>query len=263
MKKNEKKYLTIVISLVLLVEAMSIFYSLTISKRIDSHLETAVLKELPEIMGTKSQAFHQKAIEPLKKFFADKKEILELELMGTVIGNIKNPVAYIKDLKTGKVGTYKLGHLIREARIIEITLGKVVFDREGEKEVLLANSRIKSKNKSVLALVEVSPGSIEVNKRALLQDVASVYKSLGSVKIKPHYEAGVVRGVMIEGLDEGNIVQVAGINNNDIILTINNQKIDSYQKALLVAHKIKNQSEIKLNLLRNGELKRLTYHMSN
>lgn len=262
MGRKEKRYLIIIIGLVLLVEAISIFFSLTISKRIDTRLGTAILKELPEITEVTPSAFHQRAIEPLKRFFADKKETLELELMGTVIGNIKNPVAYIKDLKTGKVGTYKLGHLIREARIIEITLGKVVFDREGEKEVLLANSRLKSKNKSALALVEVSPGLIEVNKRVLLQDAFSVYKSLASVKMKPHYEAGVVRGVMIEGLEEGNIVKAAGISNNDVILTINNQKIDSYQKALLVAHKIKNQPEIKLNLLRNGEFKRLTYRVS-
>jgi type II secretory pathway component PulC len=262
MGRKEKRYLIIIVGLVLLVEAVSIFFSLTISKRIDTRLGVAVLKRLPEIAEVKTKAFSQRAIEPLKILFADKKEDLQLELMGTVIGNIKNPIAYIKDLKTGKVGSYKLGHLIREARIIEITLGKVVFDREGEKEVLLANSRLKSKNKSALALVEVSPGLIEVNKRALMQDALSVYKSFGSIKIKPHYEAGVVRGVMVEGMDEGNIVQAAGISNNDVILTINNQKIDSYQKALLVAHKIKNQSEIKLNLLRNGEFKRLTYHVS-
>ena len=53
---------------------------------------------------------------------------MELELLGTAVGNIKDPIAFIKDTRVGKQGIYRLGSQIKGAQVIKIALGEVVLD---------------------------------------------------------------------------------------------------------------------------------------
>ena len=62
----------------------------------------------------------------------------------------------------------------------------------------------------------------------------------------------------------GNIKDpIAFIKDQDVVTSVNNQKIDSYQKALQVFAKAKNYPEIKVSLLRNGEIRNLNYRFDN
>ena len=191
-------------------------------------------------------------------------EELELELLGTALGNIKDPIAFIKDLKTSKQGVYRLGNLIQDAQIVKIDMGEVVFEREGQLEILRLSSRgrawCKIKQES-LPILSISGNQIVVSKSGALKKAADIYKTLHKIKVKPHYQSDEVVGLMVDGIDQGSIIEQAGIRNKDIINTVNNQKIDSYQKALQVFNKARNQEEITVSLLRDGQKKLLCYRI--
>jgi len=104
---------------------------------------------------------------------------------------------------------------------------------------------------------------IIISKNNLLSQSAEIYKSLLSIKVEPHYEAQKVVGMQVNGIPENSVITTTGIKNQDIVKSVNNQRIDSYQKALQVFSKVKNQPEIKVSLLRDGQPLNLFYRIAN
>lgn len=193
-------------------------------------------------------------------------EDLQLELLGTALSNIKDPIAFIKDLRLGKQGAYRLGSIIRKAKVIKITMGAVVLDVNGKSQILSLSRRgiTWAKIDGVTpAIISVSQDKIVVSKKGLISEANNILNNLPKLKIRPYYEANKISGMMVEGIADDSIIAAAGIRNKDIVKTVNNQKIDSYQKALQVFTKAKNQSEISVSLLRGGLIQNLRYHITN
>ena len=189
---------------------------------------------------------------------------LELELLGTAVGNIKDPIAFIKDLRVGKQGIYRLGSQIKGAQVIKIALGEVVLDVNGRKEILKLSRRALSWNsdsQGQTAIISISADQVTVSRKGLFNQARNILNVLPELKFKPYYEANKVSGLMIEGIAQDSIIAAAGIQNKDVVRTVNNQRINTYQKALQVLSKARNQSEINVDLLREGKVKSLRYRV--
>ncbi|MDO8748650.1 MAG: PDZ domain-containing protein [Candidatus Omnitrophota bacterium] len=189
---------------------------------------------------------------------------LELELLGTAVGNTKDPIAFIKDLRVGKQGIYRLGSQIKGAQVIKIALGEVVLDVNGRKEILRLSRRALSWNsdsQGQAAIISVSADQVTVSRKGLFNQARNILNVLPALKFKPYYEANKVSGLMIEGIAQDSIIAAAGIQNKDVVRTVNNQKINTYQKALQVLSKVRNQSEINVDVLREGKVKNLRYRV--
>jgi type II secretory pathway component PulC len=190
----------------------------------------------------------------------------ELELLGTAVGNTKDPIAFIKDLTTGKQGIRRIGSVIGDARIIEITFGEVILDVKGKRESLRLSKRALSWAKAeeeTGAIISMSAGEVIVSRKGIRDEMDTIMNTLPQLRVKPYYEAGGVSGLMIEGVARDSIIAAAGIKNKDVVRAVNNQKIDSYQKALQVLYKAKGQSEINIDLLRDGQAANLCYRITN
>ena len=187
---------------------------------------------------------------------------LNLELVGTAIGNLKDPSAFIKDLKSGRQGIYKLGSTVREAKVVKIAMGRVVLDVNGKEQTLTMNrksSALTALSDSTLSLITVLGDQMIVNKGRLFSESGRILKDLKQVKVSPYYDAKKVAGLRVEGVAPDSIIAAAGIQNKDVVTMVNSQKIDSYQKALQVLNKAKGQAEIKVSVLRGGEPQLLCY----
>jgi type II secretion system protein C len=224
--------------------------------------------EIMQASGLKLQAPSSKlqAKEEFATFDTVKEEELQLELLGTAISNIKDPIAFIKDLKLNKQGIYRLGSVIRDARVISIVMGEIILDIKGKRQTLRLSKRAiawAKHNENNPLIISASSGRVVVSRKGLIAEAGNILNALPKLKIKPYYEADKVSGMMVEGIAKDSIIAAAGIRNKDIVKTVNNQKIDSYQKALQVLAKVKNQPEIKVNLLREGQIKDLCYYIAN
>jgi type II secretion system protein C len=224
--------------------------------------------EIMQVSGFRLQAsgLRPQAKEEVATFDTVKEEELQLELLGTAISNIKDPIAFIKDLKLNKQGIYRLGSVIRDARVISIVMGEVVLDVKGKRQTLRLSKRAiawAKHNEDNPVIISASSGRIVVSRKGLMAEAGNILNTLPKLKIKPYYEADKVSGMMVEGIAKDSLIAAAGIRNKDVVKTVNNQKIDSYQKALQVLAKAKNQPEIKVNLLREGQIKDLCYYIAN
>jgi len=187
---------------------------------------------------------------------------LNLELVGTAIGNLKDPSAFIKDLKSGRQGIYKLGSTVQEAKVVKIAMGRVVLDVNGREQILTIarkSTAAAELSDSALSLITVLGDQMTVNKNRLFSESGRILKDLKQVKVSPYYDAKKVAGLRVEGVAPDSIVAAAGIQDKDVVTMVNSQKIDSYQKALQVLNKARTQSEIKVSVLRGGEPQLLCY----
>jgi type II secretion system protein C len=66
------------------------------------------------------------------------KPAANLKLVGTVVGAPERTYAVIEDLGTKRQDLYRLGDLVREAKVVEVTRNRVVLDHRGRQEELLS-----------------------------------------------------------------------------------------------------------------------------
>jgi general secretion pathway protein C len=66
------------------------------------------------------------------------KPAANLKLVGTVVGNGDHTYAVIEDLSTKRQDLYRLGDMVRDARVVEVTRNRVVLDNRGRHEELLS-----------------------------------------------------------------------------------------------------------------------------
>ena len=191
-----------------------------------------------------------------------KEEELKLELLGTAIGNTKDPIAFIKDLETSKQGIYRLGSIVKGAEVIKIVLGEVVLNKDGKQETLKMSKRGRAWARlDSSTIISKSNDIFTVSRGGLLNEAQTILNTLPALKFKPYFEGKKATGLMVDGIAEGSIVKEAGIQNKDVIKTVNGQAINSYQQALQVASKMRNQSEIKVSILRDGKLQNLSFQI--
>lgn len=187
-----------------------------------------------------------------------------LELIGTAIGNTKDPSAFIKDLDSGKQSIYKMGSRIREAKVVKIALGRVVLDINGQEQILTLSARGKAwahLEDTGKALISFSGDQILVNRSGLASESGKILKDFKRVKVSPYYDSNSVAGLKVEGVAPDSIMAAAGIHDKDVVTMVNSQKIDSYQKALQVLNKARGQNEIKVSVLRDGQPQLLSYKL--
>lgn len=79
------------------------------------------------------------------------------------------------------------------------------------------------------------------------------------IRLIPFVEDGRTRGFRFDWIAEGSLFQRMGINVGDILVSINNQPINSGEDAFRILQIIRNERSFKIAILRNGQPVELTY----
>jgi type II secretion system protein C len=66
------------------------------------------------------------------------KPAINLKLVGTVVGPPERTYAVIEDLNSKRQDLYRVGDLVREAKVLEVTRNRVVLDNRGRREELFS-----------------------------------------------------------------------------------------------------------------------------
>ncbi len=184
-----------------------------------------------------------------------RKPPLNLRLLGTILG--EPAIAHIEDLASKKEGSYKVGDIISGAKIVEIQLGKVILERDGQRELLVFVYGGKER-----AITEISPTERIVSKKGVLKEIGyDINKTLTMAKVTPRFNfmSRKFSGFKIDDIQKGSIAERAGLENGDVVEIVNGQKLSSPQKAIQIFRKVRKQSRVDLDLLRKNRLVRLKY----
>jgi type II secretion system protein C len=198
-------------------------------------------------------------------------EELGLALFGTISGNPSVARAIIKDLNTGVFDIYGMGQEVAGARIEGIYKDAVIFVLNGERKILRFNApssvgsnsnnaklpsygTVYEKGETVGAGLEDKRTSVDIQTR-----IGRVRAMLQEAVVEPYIANGRIEGLMITGLEDIQGAEEFGLKDGDILRAVNGHRLTSKQKAYQVLKKARSQAIIDLELLRGGEIKRLSY----
>lgn len=103
---------------------------------------------------------------------------------------------------------------------------------------------------------------VELDKNAFVQELYVNYADLVT-KVKPELYRdanGKVAGITAADISDVPLARQLGLENGDILQTVNNEQIDSEQKILEMVQKYQNSNAFRIGIMRNGKQKIITYN---
>ena len=190
---------------------------------------------------------------------------LKLKLVGTIVDKEnKFSRAIIEDPATGKQSLYHVGEKVKNGCIKKIAPFYVIISTIKGDEVLVMDvedSKKESifdshKGKAETTLVSKKLFGMASNNMDGMDDV------IKDVIIRPYFRRGKILGFKITQIKPGSVFHKLGLKNGDILLSINDEKLDDPEKLLYVYDYLKNFNEITLKVQRHGKQKIINYHVN-
>jgi general secretion pathway protein C len=223
----------------------------------------------PPILGKPVEVGTGPAPEP-----ALQRTSLPLKLLAVMFapppGDPRWSVAVIRDIDEKSVGPYSIGSKIREALISDIEEARVYLEVSGRKEYLdlLDKGPSPSPAAAVIApapttdpvMAELDRGIKKIgehNYEVQRQTVDSLLGNMSllsrSARIVPEIRDGKAAGFRLFSVRPDGPFGKIGLQNGDVISSINGLEMTSPDKALEVYTKLKSASHLSVGLERNGQ----------
>lgn len=106
------------------------------------------------------------------------------------------------------------------------------------------------------------PQEVELDKAAFVQELYVNYADLVT-KVKPELYRdanGKVAGITAADISEVPLAKQLGLENGDVLQTVNNEQIDSEQKVMEMVQKYQDAGSFRIGVMRNGKQKIITYN---
>lgn len=207
---------------------------------------------------------------------------LNLQLVGTTASKPKDPAAsaIIVNLDNQAAsGTFLVGQPV----IHDETAGDVLLLEVYPTEVLLLNKRTTPESREILKMETAVPGAtpgggtqtaanqpadagsnrITINREEFVQDLYTNYAELVTT-IRPEYyrdAQGNVVGLTAQNIAQVPLAQKLGLQDGDVLQSINNESIDSEQKVMELFQRYRDSSAFRIGILRNGVPQVITYRL--
>ena len=211
---------------------------------------------------------HQPSALPIQNNISLEKEILpplQITLHGTIISDnpLENKVL-IENTRTKEEKDYIIGDIIEDAQIIFINKYKVTFIRSnGQEESIYLNKLLKIEEESIAntnwkKVIQINENNIRVINLDLfnykIKSLTSFIDQLGLITI---FEKNIHIGCIIQNTGEGSLTEALGLEQNDIIISINDIPVnETYTRMkiyqLILDNKINPFFLISVNIKRDG-----------
>jgi general secretion pathway protein C len=193
------------------------------------------------------------------------KSNLPLQLVGTMVLN--NPswsLALITGDSNSKSNSYMKNDIIlSSAVIVRIVRNKVYLRNNGRLEYIEVQGEepafVAEKGSGDVSIADSGEGKFTVNKRELNSAFQDLSKILTQARVVPHFKDGKTVGFRIFAIQPNSIYQKLGLKNNDIIARVNGVLIDDPTKGLQLFNALKTESNIKLDIEREGAKQSFSY----
>jgi general secretion pathway protein C len=189
--------------------------------------------------------------------------INNIQLIGTAIG-FKNLAIIKLDSKTHIVSQ---GQNINGIKILNIGRDFILVESDGKTEKITFKTKAQQttpNNKQPLNLPPLDKvlSNNTIPKSEIEKLTADPGVMLTQIRLIPVVENGQTKGFRFDWIQEGSLFQKMGIQVGDILVAINNQKINSGEDAFRILQMLRNESSIKVTILRNGQLMDMSYFIN-
>ncbi len=192
---------------------------------------------------------------------------LPLDLLGTIAGKNGRGYAIIEERDRKKQGLFKVGDTVAGATIKEVRRNAVVLNAGSRDELLEVRS---APRESLAATGETVPQRAPIGRTPGLPErqvpslsapsgqfenpgLKEVRDLLAEGQAKPHFNSGKMEGFYINKVKEGSYLKKAGLEDGDIVQSVNNRKIENPNDLVWIQKSISNAADrVSLQVNRKG-----------
>ncbi|HMB14948.1 MAG TPA: type II secretion system protein GspC [Pelovirga sp.] len=110
-------------------------------------------------------------------------------------------------------------------------------------------------------VVDLGEGRFRVDRGMVDSARGNMGALLQSARMIPHMENGQTTGFRLVGMQRGSLLEQLGLRLGDVVVEINQVKLDSPEKALQIFQQVREANNISLGLIRNGEPQTFEYSL--
>jgi general secretion pathway protein C len=196
-------------------------------------------------------------------------EALGIALIGTVTGSPSVARAIVRERRTKATTVYKIGDRVNGAILEGVSRDSVVFLYQGREQVL-RHPHDKTPSMPQTGTLSESPDGAGPAAPVVAQspliaqarsDTDSIQEFLDKATITPVLVDGQVQGLRITGLDRLPAARFLGLEEGDVICTVNGQGLTNPRKAFQIFKKAKAQEGLQIELIRKGRPQTLSFDL--
>ncbi|MEE9912934.1 MAG: PDZ domain-containing protein [Deltaproteobacteria bacterium] len=184
-------------------------------------------------------------------------EYTAFDLKGTIAVDQSVGFAIVEEKGKGKQKLYRIGEMIGSAKLVRITRNTAVL-KGGEQEYVM---KIKDTAEGAPAgRSGRGPGSgIAISRQEVTQSLGDLKSIMSQAVVRPFFSGGVQQGFVISNIAPGSLYQKLGLVNGDIVLDVNQKKLESADDILQLVNVMQAGGSISVNLMRNGQKETINY----
>lgn len=219
------------------------------------------------------------------------KPSIQATLLGTMAGPSKYAFAIVQ--VGGKTEVVRIGEKIaNQAEVLEIQRGKVKIKDNGQeawlnlydKEVdvpslakppappvpveppqplalMPDNPAVAVPGGPDLQVVQVGENAYNIDRTSFEAATSNLGPLLTQARVVPNFKNGVIDGYKVFAIKPDSLYQKIGLQNGDVIHSINGVKIDSPEKALQLFQSLRTERTFNIDLSRNNEPMTFNYNL--
>jgi general secretion pathway protein C len=180
------------------------------------------------------------------------------DLKGTIAGSSSFGYIFIEEHGSNKQKLYKLGDMIGSSKLVKITRNTATL-RSGGKDTTV---KVKASIEGQLLPDSPDKGASQkmtLSKKAVSDNLAKLDDIMKQAVFRPYMNKGVNDGFIISNIVPGSIYEKMGLREGDVIMSINNKKIQSASNLLQISTMIQAGNNISINIKRNNRDETINY----
>lgn len=198
------------------------------------------------------------------------KSSLRATLIGTMVANRPEwSFATLRDDGAQSTGIYLPGDRFMGAEILTVERLRVILINEGRKEYIAigetpaaptfaSTAPVKgpepsSSDSGDANIRQIDENTFEIAREEIDKQLSNLNALATQARIVPSFKNGVANGFKVFSIRPGSLYSKIGIQNGDVIRRINGYEINSPDKALEIYAKLKEASNIEIELERRGQ----------
>jgi type II secretion system protein C len=227
------------------------------------------------------------------------KPAANLKLVGTVVGAPDRTYAVIEDLGTKRQELYRVGDLVREAKVVEVTRNRVVLDNRGRRQELFSfeksdpagpppgepvarqpavprrpipvpqepqqpqqpESQESEEEGADVEIERVSENMWRISRDDLIEQLDNFGQMMKEARLTPHFTGGQPDGFVITNLPGNSFLARMGLRGGDIMKGINGQKFGSLEEFFQAYQQLQTEPMLQLEVERSNRTETLTYEI--
>jgi general secretion pathway protein C len=190
--------------------------------------------------------------------FDSDQKVTDFDLKGTVACNSSFGFIFIEERDTHKQKLYRLGDNIGSAKLIKITRNTATLSSGGREITLKVKATLEG------PLLPNSPGSatprsMTLSKKTVNENLSDLKSIMSQAVVRPFLNEGIQEGLIISNIAPNSLYEKMGLQNGDIIIDVNNKRMQSDDNLLQTVNLMQSGSSIAVNVKRNGKIEAINY----